>query len=67
MYFTDPKPMDHCVLFARKVLSGWRRWRPGLRDAERDDRTEMTSLTVPQDLGEMLPRGDGQDTWLPSA
>ena len=20
MYFTDPKPMDHCVLFARKVL-----------------------------------------------
>ena len=19
MYFTDPKPMDHCVLFARKV------------------------------------------------
>ena len=19
MYFTDPKPMDHCVLFARKL------------------------------------------------
>ncbi|MDE2884126.1 MAG: hypothetical protein OXO53_03375 [Chloroflexota bacterium] len=21
MYFTDPKPMEHCVLFARKVVS----------------------------------------------